>query len=486
MMFQANKPVYIFGNCEQGIEITIEILGKNYSVKTDADEFCFLIDELPVIKKPFEFKVASKNHELIIKDCLAGDVFICTGQSNMQFTCNEAKDIDYQDIPSLRMYEVPKLPYENAEKEFEWLYHNDPKWVSCTKESAKWFSAIGYLVGRDLSEVHDIPIGIVSCNMGDTTIFSWIDQEELQKDKRVSRILDTYKQEIEKFSSYEDYNKYFMKQLPILMEFYGVIEKGVAKGKSSEEAHADAFKAYPNPYLPMGPKNQNRPSGCFEMMMKKIVPFSNKGFLYYQGENDKVNHDIYGYGLELLVSSWRKVFKDHSLPFVICQIAGYQTTDLYDFESGRLRDRQREFLNVENRQYVVTAVDQGEEFNIHPKNKNMVAKRFFDVIEEYVYENGENSLSPQYASYDWVEDFLIIYTKDNPLDLTRKPGISGFKGVFADGERDILDIHVAGNNLVITNVSDILELRYAYDHYPVCSIYTTNGLPLLPFRIVLY
>ncbi len=482
MMFQANKPVKIFGSCQKNIEITIELLGKIARFFTTEETFCFTLDSIPVIATPFSWTISSNNQSLTITDCLAGDVILCTGQSNMQFTCKEAVDIDYEEISTLRFYEVPKLPYVDAEKEFEWLYQNNPFWRSCTKETAPWFSAIGYLVGRDLTKAEGIPIGIISCNMGDTSIFSWIDEEELGTNPSIKRILDQYQEQYGQFLNYEEYNATFLKQLPILMEFYGEIERGVAKGFSSEKAHEEAFRKYPNPYLPMGPKNQNRPHGMYDMMIQPIIPFQHQAILYYQGENDKINHDIYLDGLRSLVRSWRKNFQSDT-PFILSQIAGYEAMDLTNFESGRLREAQANFNNPENQCYVVSAADLGEPYNIHPKDKNGIAKRFFQVLEEVVYHHLEHTISPIIDSYAWQGEDLILYTKYNELDLKQTSLKSGITGIYPDKVVKNLEISLDKKNIIIRNAKGVKELRYAYDHFPVHTIYTKNDLPLLGFDL---
>ncbi len=486
LVFQREKPIIIFGKAKKNINIKIEFLNYKYEFKTTTEEFCFTLTRLPIIRNGFKLRIYTDNQDEVLNNIVVGDVFLAMGQSNMAFTVGEATEIDIEEFLNIRSYEVPKLPYEGAEKEFSWLYQNNPKWSIANKESIKWFSALGYLIAKDLIKTYDIPIGIISCNMGDTTIFTWLDEQSMKRNPDFQFYLEYYQTEYQPYPSFKDYDMFYKKQLPLLMEFYGLIEQGVKEGLDSKIAHENAFKAIPNPYLPMGPKHQNRPSGLYEMMTKKIIPYASKAIIYYQGENDKLNYRVYKQAMDSLTSSLRTAFHDN-LPMIIVQIAGYEYIDIDPLASSYLRTAQAKFLNLKEQKYVATAADLGEQYNIHPKSKTVLAKRISGILKEFIYHDNYNSLSPEMDSYRVVGNSIVIQTKNNRLNLVKRTIHKDyFIGITIDNHELRLSNYQIGNQEIIINeINNLKEIRYGYCNYPELFIYTENDLPLLPFRIII-
>jgi sialate O-acetylesterase len=483
MVFQADKPLKIFGTAEKELNIKINLLNNDYEFTVKKGEFCLDLPSLPIIKEEFTLKVSGGNTDYIIKDCLVGDVFICAGQSNMAFTVNEGINIEQTPNPLIRSFEVPKRPHYGLEDKPGWEFLNNYQWLIADENNIKWFSAIGYLVASSLQKEKGIPIGIISLNMGDTTVFAWIDELTLSENKNLKYILDNYYQEIKKYKTEKEYDDYFNQQLPLLMNFYGMLDEGVRLGLSSEEAHKRAFAKIPNPYLPMGPKNQNRPCGLFDTMVKRVIPYQAKAILYYQGENDKLNYDIYKEAMDTFTKSWRRSFQSE-LPIIITQIAGYEYVDVDPLAVSYLRREQAKFLNLEEKKYVITAADCGERYDIHPRDKTKVADRFVRVLNEFVYHLGDNSLSPMYDSHLLVGNKLTIKVKNNSLHLKCIDKHGRFQVVNKENElKDVSVYQLNGDEIIILLDEEIIELRYAFSNYPDMFIYTDNDLPVMPFQI---
>ncbi|MBI9009537.1 MAG: hypothetical protein JEZ05_05845 [Tenericutes bacterium] len=487
MVFQHGKTLYIYGECKDKVLIEIKLLNKYYSFRTKGETFCFELEALPIIKNAFDVTLKSINQTVVLKDCLAGDVFLCSGQSNMQYVCKDVINVDYQDLDNLRLYEVPKLPYKGAEKEFNWLYSNNPSWKVAKKANIEQFSAIAYMMGRDIVLKHDLPVGLISCNMGDTTIYSWLEKNVILNQPVLKKYYDNYLNWETEFKTLEAFDDYYKKQVPIQMNFWGLLDKFRAEGYSSEEVYKKAYEVYPCPYLPMGPKNQNRPSGCYEVMLSEVIPFALKAIIYYQGENDVSRADEYKIAIKELIASWRSAFKD-DLPFVNIQIAGHLYSDTSGLEVAKLRDSQASMIDFSQSNYLVTAIDYGEEANIHPVNKTVVAKRVFMILDEFIYHSSKNSHSPRYKLHKFINSNTIVIDtelNDNSLHLenTDDYGMYGLNTL--DELVKITDITIVGDQIIIKNIEGFKELRYAYDAFPNLGIYTSNSLPLLPFRIIL-
>ena len=319
--------------------------------------------------------------------------------------------------------------------------------------------------------------------MGDTTVFAWIDEVTLSENPRLKYVLDNYYEEIKKYKTEKEYDEYFNQQFPLLYQFYGLLDEGVRLGLSSEDAHKRAFEKVPNPYLPMGPKNQNRPCGLFDTMVKRVIPYQAKAILYYQGENDKLNYEVYKEAMDTFTLSWRKSFKSE-LPIIITQIAGYEYVEADPLAVLYLRREQAKFSNIEEQKYVITAADCGERYDIHPRDKTKVADRFVKVLNEFVYQVEKNSLSPMYESHHLEDNKLTIKFKNNSLPLKCINKLCRFKVITKDKElKDVKIYQLDDQEIIVLLEEEILELRYAFSNFPDMFIYTENDLPLMPFQI---
>jgi len=487
MMFQADAPIQLFGTCQDDIILSVQLFDTVHRFHLSGNSFLIELPIVPYIKGAFEIEISTNDQSVTLEDCIFGDLYVASGQSNMQFTMNETFEKEIKDDPNIRFYEVPKLPYEGAHLEFPYFYSSNPKWFSCSKEKALSFSTIGYYVATFLHEQLKRPIGIISCNMGDTSIFSWIDQASLKNNPKLKPYLDYYQTEIDKYRSREDYNERYHIQLPRLMEFYGQIDKGIKDGLPSDKAHEMAFQYYPDPYIPMGPKHYNRPSGCFETMVQKIIPFSIKGVLFYQGESDHQNKDLYQEAFKTFIASWRNAFQSKNMPFVYVQIANYAYPGTVNDPIAYVREAQMLSMNPSDGIYMVSAIDLGEENNIHPEDKVVVSNRISQVLLEYIYGIGNHSLSPQYESYEINNQMIEIKIGMNELPLISKSMHN--KGFFALTDTNELielqDVILKGHIITIKNNAKYREIRYGYSSNPEIDIYSANNLPLLPFKIIL-
>jgi sialate O-acetylesterase len=486
MIFQAGKPVYIFGSCLKKKEIRIRFFGNIYRFKTTDTTFCFELPALPYIKEPFDFDVVCNSQTVSVCDCLSGDVFIAAGGMNIGLPLQETFETRVAHNSYIRFFEVTKTPYVNAHLEFPNYFQGIvPSWNDCSFESAMKFSAIGYLVSQRLKEELDYPIGIISCNLEDTSIFSWTGILELCEYPSLQKYMANYRVELAKYKTIDSYSDVFNRQLPLQMELSKKIHEAEKNSKPGDDQIGDSLRNHPECLIPMGVKHYNRPAGSFETMLKTILPFSVKAVMYYQEEPDDSVLSGYEDAQMALVKSWRRAFKDVSLPFVFVQIAGYSYPKLPNTAAALIRDAQAKVSSMTNYVYLTSAVDLGEENNFLPRDKTVISKRLAEVILEKIYHRGKNSMCPAFFSYSLVENQMIIYTQANNLNLvSRSKKNLGFK-ISTDGETftDAGRVTLMNNQIIIHEARKLKEVRYAFANYPHCDIYTSNDLPLLPFRI---
>jgi sialate O-acetylesterase len=486
MVFQSGKPIRIFGTCAKNIELKLEFLDRCIKLRSIGDTFLFELPPMPVVTDGFEVLLTAKKETIVLEDCLIGDVFLVAGGSNMKMTIEESYENNPDPDPMIRFFDVPRIPYPEATLEFPTLYPFEPNWEKATGKALMKQTAIGFHIAEFIAYDQKVPIGIVSATYDEASIFAFIGMHELFAVERFAKYSESYKQEMAKYPTAAAYNLAYAKEAMRLMEYNGLIHKhqfeGVAHHRAVEIASENLrFR------LPMGPKHPSRPHGLFDTMLKPLAGTMFKAVVFYQGEADLSNIDFYEDALKTMVKSWRKLFEDPTLPFVHVQLAGFANPIPNGLSLAVFRDAQRRTISYTEGIYLATALDLGESDQMIPREKVGIAKRIANVLFERVYRKGKNQLAPAYFSHQITATSIIIYTEYNNLNLvSRSRNNMGFFASF-DGEtfRLLTKVKLLANQVILEGAQTAKEIRYCFENAPVCDIYTTNDLPLLPFRIIL-
>ncbi|HOO43937.1 MAG TPA: sialate O-acetylesterase [Bacillota bacterium] len=421
MMFQANKPIRIFGTCKKGVEITVVFLDEVVKFKSKSDEFLVEFEPVPVRDKGFSFSLFTKKQEITIYNCLIGDVYLFVGGKNAYMPLKESyHEVDYEDS-EIRFLDMNKV----LDKQLKYAFN--PQWLIAGKSDLADFSALSFLFAKHMHQVTKSPIGIITCNHFNASIFSWLGAKEI--------------------NSHIDMYEYVMKQ-----------PKELA-------LHSSVF---------------------YDTMVSLRAPSSLKAIILYQGEDDFRHPGLYSVALQRIVQTYRTLFDDQALPFIITQIAGGIYPESDGIAISKIRLIQSAMMNDEKMVYVASAVDLGDEENNYVKEKMVFAKRLVNVVLEKCDRMTKNAISPMYYSHNYRGDEMVIFTHNNYLNLvshsTKNLGFT----YSSDGKnfKEITDIKLVNNQIVLYGLKNAVEVRYGYLDYPVCDIYTTNELPLLPFRVI--
>lgn len=484
MVFQADRPIRIFGTCKKGIEIRLDFLNYCTKIKTKDTTFAFLLEPLPKLSEPFSIIISHKKTEVVLENCVVGDVFLLCGSSNMEMTVAESYENRPASTPKIRYYQVPKIPYIGAEQEYPDLYLTDSSWKVLKAPDMSSFSAIAYHVSKKLAYELEYPIGIIQASYEQTSLFAFAGMMEICSIQELGKFCSNYKTESTRYHKTTEYDHAFHEQMKQVRQ-YLQLKATYLQDHPPLEASVMAFQAHPY-VLPMGAKHFNRPSGLYETMIKPLEGLSFKGAVLYFGEDDLQNVNVIPYGYQTLIESWRKLFKDPKLPFVLVQIAGYSYDGVNHDSVAKLRQAQRQVVELSNHIAMASAVDLGEEHNLLPREKEAIGKRIANVLLERVYRLEKNQMAPAYFSHQATPGKVVIYTEFNNLFLTsRSMNQMGFS-VSYDGTtfQPLRNVKLVANQIVIQPLKEWKEIRYCYENYPNCDIFTTNDLPLLPFRIV--
>ncbi|HYG78370.1 MAG TPA: sialate O-acetylesterase [Planctomycetota bacterium] len=470
MVLQQDKDCPIWGKAEPGEKVTVSIAGKKASTKAGADgQWSVKIGGIKA-GGPYEMTIAGKN-EIKISNILAGEVWVASGQSNMEWTVKNSRDPEQEianaKFPSIRMFTVKKKvagePQSNCEG----------KWEVCDSSTVANFSAVGYFFARELYQRLGIPVGVIHTSWGGTPAESWTSAEGLQNDPDFQPIIENFKKKVENFPKARDAYPEQVKKW----------EEAAAKAKAEN-------KPVPNkPRQPSEPENDPwKPSGLYNGMIAPILNYRIAGAIWYQGESNAGRAYQYRKLFPNMITDWRKHFKQgNDFPFLWVQLANFMAKKPEPGESSwaELREAQQMTLKLPNTGTGL-AIDIGEEKDIHPKNKQDVGRRLAFGALKIAY-NRENAFSgPVYDSVDFKDGKAEVKFKHAFEGLKVKGDkLTGFAIAGEDKKFVWADAKIIGNDKVQVwsdAVKAPVAVRYGWADNPDVALYNNADLPASPFR----
>ncbi|VAW23200.1 Sialic acid-specific 9-O-acetylesterase [hydrothermal vent metagenome] len=414
---------------------------------------------------PFNFIIAGKD-SVIIKNVLVGEVWVCSGQSNMAMEVRRSLDaqqeIGMADYPDIRFFQVKRvkaaLPLEDVspvdDSKANWLN----KWQVCSPSTVGHFTAVGYFFGRNLYEKLGVPVGLISASWGGTTAEAWTPLDTLENDPELSLIMNNW----------PDYNS----DEEWLRGKYEKYVKAVAKAKKE----GDTLPLY-----------FNQPTVLYNGIIAPIIPFGIRGVTWYQGESNAYRAYQYRRLFPAMIGQWRKNWGQGDFPFLFVQLANYH------FEPQvfpELREAQSMALSVPNTAMAV-AIDVGDSADIHPKNKQEVGRRLSLAARRLVYGEELIYSGPVYKSMHIENGKCYLGFNHTGGGLVAK-GHLPLKGFVIAGTDKVFveaQAKVEGGRVVVWSgkISQPVAVRYAWANHPGgCNLYNKSGelpnLPASPFR----
>jgi sialate O-acetylesterase len=446
MVLQRDLPVRVWGKADPGEKVTVSI-GKNESSAT-ADEQGKWKVELPPLAagNPVEVKVSGKN-TITLRDVLVGEVWVCSGQSNMGMTVQGAADAK-QEIaaathPQIRLFAVPLIPSAKPADDC------DAYWKECTPESVPSFSAVAYYFGRQLHEKLGVPIGLINTSWGGTLIEPWTPPVGFQSVPAVTSILTNLE-----------------KNPPV------VPQTKPRKNKKGKKVAA-------------GPQLQQTPTYLYNGMIHPLVPFAIRGAIWYQGESNLRDGKLYTEKMKALIQGWRSVWNEGEFPFYYVQLAPYMYGKNIPTALPLMWEAQTAALSIPNTGMAVT-IDIGNAKDIHPKDKQDVGKRLalWALAKNYgkqivysgpLYKSMSVDGSKIRVKFDHVGGGLAA-RDGKPLKWFT---VAGEDQKFVDAQAKI-----DGDAIVVSapNVEKPVAVRFGWDQVADPNLANIEGLPASAFR----
>ena len=472
MVLQRNQPNRVWGWADPKESVTVDFAGKTY--RTTADDSGAWQIQLEAMKAggPYVLKVRGKNEQQF-DDVLIGEVWICSGQSNMAFSVGRAYDGDLArytaDFPRIRLISVPQVGTQEPQRDFK------GNWQVCSSESVGNFSAVGYFFGRELHRALDVPIGLIDNAWGGSAAEAWVDRPRLEADPRFKSLLERWDKTARTFD-FEKANAAYKQRL----------------AKWQEAARAARRAAKPVSRRPRPPRNpltgQHRPANLYNGVLKPTIGYGIRGVIWYQGESNASRAAEYRYLFPLMIKAWREDWGEGDFPFYWVQLADFRAEVEQPADSAWAELREAQTMTMDKLPNTGQAViiDVGEGRDIHPRNKLTVAKRLarWALAKDYgidvVYR------SPQYKSMK-VEGNKIRVTFDtfgSKLYSFDTPQPRGFAVAGEDRKFYWAEAKLQGNDVIVTcpEVPHPVAVRYAWADNPVANLQNAEGLPVTPFR----
>ncbi len=502
MVLQRNKRISVWGHSD-GKKVSIRLIDdKNTELcreitEVDDGEWFTYLSPLNA-GGPYLMEIKSGQDVVCYEDVMIGEVWLAGGQSNMEFELHNCRDgeslVENAKDEGVRFYYTPKVSWVGEELLRE---EANCSWELCKPETCGRWSAVGYFFGKKLAEKLGVTVGILGCNWGGTSASCWMSREALESRKSLSSYLDEYdfvvatRTEEEYLEQYKEYKR----RQGIFDEKVGEYYKN-----SSNPTWEEAVSLYgPNLYPgPMGSRSERRPNGLYESMLKRVMPYSLKGFIYYQAEEDDHKPYIYGELFEALIECWRRDWRDESLPFIFVQLPMFSDFGAEDFKNWPfLREAQAKVFNTVKNTGMAVALDMGEFGNIHPIDKKPVGDRLANQALYQVYSQAseEEAFGPIYKDYMIDNDKVYIQLEHVFDGLSCENGeITGFEiagkdRVYYPATAMLLADEETNNaftaQLVIScdKVKKPVYARYCWTNYSEVTLFGGNGIPVAPFRI---
>ena len=481
-VLQRDKPVPVWGAAAPGEHVAVSFRGDKAEATAGADgRWAVRLDPLAASADPADL-VASGGNVVVIHDVLVGEVWLCSGQSNMQFTVwdttgtvfrvvNGEKEVAAGNHPLIRQFGVSRVESDKP------LDKAEGSWAACTPATVGHFTAVGYFFARDLQQKLGVPIGIINCSWGGSAIEPWLSHETLAGDVRLAYVEQRWRKEVA---------DYPLKAARIQALTQAWLSTSSQARMTSPQAYKDFVTRFPEPKpVPMPDKPYpTAPSKIYNGMLHPLIPYALRGVLWYQGESNAGRPREYRLLFETLIESWRAEFGQGDFPFYWVQLANFNGGDGRATNWAALREAQAEALSLPNTGMAVT-IDIGDAKDIHPRNKQEVGRRLALLAKAGTYGFTEDFSGPVFAGAERSGAGMIVSFRFAGGGLTAggKP-LQSFELAGDDRKFHAASASIEGEKVLVSSpeVPNPVAVRYAWRNAPEANLYNGAGLPAAPFR----
>lgn len=521
-VLQRNKNIDVFGWCDSDVTVTVtlskdgKILAENTSSTKACGKETKWIVTLPSQKAETgcTLKITSDSFSKTFTDVAIGEVWLCGGQSNMEFelqNCKEAAEaFSQKDDPNVRFYYTNKISWKD---EAFYKAEENTCWSKWDQDARKAWSAVGYFFGRKLAKDTGCTVGLLGCNWGGTSCTAWMHESYLKTDNELYTYIEEQieatkgKTIEEQCREYDEYLKRDYEWNQRAQKVYAV-QPDIEWNALQEKIGKNEWPG------PKSCKNPYRPCGLYDTMLSRVMPYTMKGVIWYQGESDDHKPNMYAKLFTRMIDNWRTDWNDDKLPFLFVQLTVNRYKHDKDFKHWCLiREAQEKVSKTVANTYMTVLMDEGAFNDIHPKQKQIVGERLEAIAMKTQYGGktpDEEIFSPTLLSsvskdgkilmtFDNCENGFI--TKEKPEELNNLILVEKIQGnevisAMVDGKWTGFEVQnqngewfgataeFKGNTITVSSdkVPEPKACRYNWYNYCPVTVFNTKGLPLAPFR----
>jgi sialate O-acetylesterase len=452
MVLQRGKSVPVWGWADDGEKVTVTFRDQTVSTKAKNGKWRVKLSSLKA-GGPDVFKV-NGNNSIGLTNVLVGEVWICGGQSNMEFPLSRSyeadADIAASSNSSLRLFQVPNVRSDEP------LDDVKASWTESSPATTPGFSAVAYYFGRDLQKTLGVPVGLIQSDWGGTPAEAWMSHKALENNRR-------YQKEI--LEKYEGAKRNYLE----------------AQMKYEKAKAADSSRKITAPRAPW------KPSELYNAMIAPLIPYAIEGAIWYQGENNAPRAELYRSVFPDMIRNWRNDFDQGNFPFLLAQLAPFKPIQDQPSESdwAELREAQLNATKVLPKVGMAVITDVGMEHNIHPTKKGPVGARLALAARKIAYGEDIVYSGPIYKKMKIKGDKAILSFDHVGSGLVARDGaLKGFAICGKDKKFVWAVAEIDGDKVIVSspNVEKPVAVRYGWADYPVVNLWNKDGLPASPFR----
>ena len=488
-VLQRGQPVPVWGTANDGEKVTVQL--GNQKLTTTAQNGAWRVDLPPLTAGgPFTMTISGEN-TVTVNNLLVGEVWICSGQSNMEFpfahTATVKEETPKATFPRIRMFTVKKKVAIQPQSEAA------GSWVECSPQSVGGFSAVGYFFAREIYQKLNIPVGMIHTSWGGTPAQAWTsiggfgDSPELKEyPDAAHKTLDGYPADMAAYpAKLEEYktakkawDESVGKQFQEAMKTWN--EAAAKAKKDGQPAPPKPTPAQPAPPQPANPEGgPNQPTTLYNGMIAPIVPYAIKGAIWYQGESNASKARQYRTLFPAMIADWRAQWKQGDFPFLFVQIAPFNG------QPPEIREAQFLTLAKSNNTAMAVITDVGNPTNIHPTQKEPVGQRLALAARALAYGEKIEFSGPLYQSMAAQGDKITVTFTHTGTGLVAKDGdLKGFTIAGADGKFVPAKAEISGTNVIVSapGVTAPKAVRFGWANSPDVNLFNKEGIPASPFR----
>jgi sialate O-acetylesterase len=478
-VLQRDRPVPVWGHAAPGEKVTVSFRDQTVHT-TAAGDGRWSVRLAPLKPGAPAALVVSGRNTIKLEDIVVGEVWVCSGQSNMEFRVwgppgdvyrvNDADaEVAAANYPLIRHFKVEPAvadrPADTAKG----------AWAACSPATVGQFTAAGHFFARDLVQKLGVPVGIINSTWGGTAIESWMTDAALKGNPAFGVVGERWAN--------------------ALVDWPAKVAADKAAHAAQDKEEAEARAAGPQklaellknrPWLPPPPcpTSPDAPCSLFNGMIHPLIPYGIRGVLWYQGEGNSSRPGEYHALFAAMITAWRAQWEQGDLPFFWVQLANWKTDDPTGLEWALLREAQAKTLSLPNTGMAV-AIDIGEPDNIHPRNKQEVGRRIALIARHQVYGFPGGWCGPRLQSVERAGAAMRV--RMDPAGgglMVRGKELTGFMVAGADRRFFPALARIEGKTVMLSapEVTTPVAVRYAWTDAPEAGLFNDAGLPAAPFR----